>query len=228
MVTDKQVRLLRKKRMQGKTLEAAAVAAGMTEKTARKWERGALPSATRRPRAWRTRPDPFKDVWAAEVEPFLLDDKDGKLEAKTIFEELCRRHPTTFEVGQLRTLQRRVRIWRAEQGPEKEVFFPQEHLPGKMGAIDFRLFVESRGSVSPLRTALGTLLASRDRLKVPRARLAPSAVRNGLDIQRGAGSRGHAASSMGAGSPRARKRLMPFELRTGLAVTNRSFFSRYV
>ena len=137
MVTDKQVRLLRKKRMQGKTLEAAAVAAGMTEKTARKWERGALPSATRRPRAWRTRPDPFKDVWAAEVEPFLLDDKDGKLEAKTIFEELCRRHPTTFEVGQLRTLQRRVRIWRAEQGPEKEVFFPQEHLPGKMGAIDF-------------------------------------------------------------------------------------------
>lgn len=137
MVTDKQVRLLRKKRMQGKTLEAAAVAAGMTEKTARKWERGALPSASKTPRTWRTRPDPFEDVWEEEVEPLLVEDKDGKLEAKTIFAELCRRHPTAFEVGQLRTLQRRVRVWRAEQGPEKEVFFPQEHLPGKMASIDF-------------------------------------------------------------------------------------------
>ncbi|MBV8769640.1 MAG: IS21 family transposase [Hyphomicrobiales bacterium] len=137
MVTDKQVRLLRKKRMEGKTLEAAALAAGMTEKTARKWERGALPSATKTPRAWRTRPDPFVDVWAAEVEPLLIEDKDGGLEAKTIFEELCRRHPNAFEIGQLRTLQRRVRVWRAERGPEKEVFFPQQHLPGRMASIDF-------------------------------------------------------------------------------------------
>jgi transposase len=137
MVTDKQVRLMRKKRMEGKTLEAAAVAAGMTEKTARKWERGALPSAMTPPRTWRTRPDPFVDVWAAEVEPLLLEDKDGKLEAKTLFDELCRRHPSTFEVGQLRTLQRRVRVWRAEQGPEKEVFFPQQHIAGKMASIDF-------------------------------------------------------------------------------------------
>ena len=137
MVTDKQVRLLRKKRMEGKTLEAAGVAASMTEKTARKWEHGALPSATKAPRTWRTRPDPFVDVWASEVEPLLVADKDGKLEAKTLFAELCRRHPAAFELGQLRTLQRRVRVWRAEQGPEKEVFFPQEHLPGRMASIDF-------------------------------------------------------------------------------------------
>lgn len=137
MVTDKQVRLLRKKRMEGKTLEAAGVAAGVTEKTARKWEHGALPSARKTPRTWRTRPDPFVDVWASEVEPLLVADKDGKLEAKTVFAELCRRHPAVFELGQLRTLQRRVRVWRAEQGPEKEVFFPQEHLPGRMASIDF-------------------------------------------------------------------------------------------
>jgi hypothetical protein len=137
MVTDKQVRLLRKKRMEGKTLEAAASAAGMTEKTARKWQSGALPSATKSSRRWRTRPDPFVDVWAKDVEPLLVADEDGKLEAKTIFEELCRRHPETFEGGQLRTLQRRVRLWRAERGPEKEIFFPQLHTPGRMGAIDF-------------------------------------------------------------------------------------------
>jgi hypothetical protein len=66
-----------------------------------------------------------------------VEDEEGKLEAKTIFEELCRRRPGEFEAGQLRTLQRRVRSWRAERGPDKEVFFPQEHAPGRMGAIDF-------------------------------------------------------------------------------------------
>jgi transposase len=137
MVTDRQVRLLRKKRMEKKTLEAAATAAGMSERTARKWQHGALPSAMKTPRTWRTRPDPFVDVWADDVEPLLVGDTDGELEAKTIFEELCRRHPDAFEPGQLRTLQRRVRLWRAERGPEKEVFFPQKHEPGRMASIDF-------------------------------------------------------------------------------------------
>lgn len=137
MVTDRQVRLLRKKRMEEKTLEAAAVAAGMSERTARTWQHGPLPSATTTSRSWRTRPDPFVDVWAAKIEPLLVADSDGKLEAKTIFEELCRLQPDAFEPGQLRTLQRRVRVWRAERGPEKEIFFPQLHTAGKMGAIDF-------------------------------------------------------------------------------------------
>lgn len=137
MVTDKQVRLLRKKRMADMTLEAAATAAGMSERAARKWQRGPLPSATKAPREWRTRPDPFVEVWATAIEPLLVEDKEGKLEAKTIFEELDRQWPGTFEVGQLRTLQRRVRAWRAARGPHKEVYFPQEHRPGRMASIDF-------------------------------------------------------------------------------------------
>ena len=60
---------------------------------------------------WRTRPDPFVDVWADHIEPLLVADEDRKLEAKTIFETLCERHPGKFEPGQLRTLQRRVRKW---------------------------------------------------------------------------------------------------------------------
>ncbi len=137
MVTDKQVRFLRKRRMKGETLAAAAMAAGMSERTARKWQHGTVPSATKAPRAWRTRPDPFAEVWAAEIEPLLVEDKEGKLETKTIFEELCRRRPGAFDAGQLRTLQRRIRDWRAERGPEKEVMFPQEHAPGRMASIDF-------------------------------------------------------------------------------------------
>ena len=137
MVSDRQVRLLRKKRMEKKTLEAAASAAGMSERTARTWQRGPLPSETKEPRAWRTRPDPFVEVWATEIEPLLVADKEGKLEAKTIFAELCRKKPGEFEPGQLRTLQRRVREWRAERGPDKEVYFPQEHVPGRMASMDF-------------------------------------------------------------------------------------------
>ncbi|WP_437780398.1 hypothetical protein [Sorangium sp. So ce1097] len=72
MVSDRQVRVLRKKRMEGKTLEAAAAAAGMSERTARTWQRGPLPSETKQARTWRTRPDPFAEVWTTEVEPLLV------------------------------------------------------------------------------------------------------------------------------------------------------------
>ena len=44
MVKDAQVGVLRRKRMEGKTQEAAAAAAGMSERSARKWQRGAYPS----------------------------------------------------------------------------------------------------------------------------------------------------------------------------------------
>lgn len=138
MVSDRQVRLLRKKRMEGKTLEAAGSVADMSERTARTWQHGPLPSETKQQeRAWRTRPDPFVDVWVTEVEPLLAADKEGKLEAKTILAELGRKMPGSFDPGQVRTLQRRVREWRAQHGPEKEVYFPQEHRPGRMGSMDF-------------------------------------------------------------------------------------------
>ena len=59
------------------------------------------------------------------------------LEAKTVFEYLQRRDPGQFADGQLRTLQRRVKSWRATEGPAREVFFAQQHLPGRLGASDF-------------------------------------------------------------------------------------------
>src|SRR5690348_1347054 len=99
MVSDAQVRLLRKKRMEGKTLEAAAGAAGMSERTARTWATGPLPSQTKEVRDWRTREDPFADVWASDVEPLLAADEDGELEAKTVMAELMRRYPERFEQG---------------------------------------------------------------------------------------------------------------------------------
>jgi hypothetical protein len=59
------------------------------------------------------------------------------LEAKTVFERLQRIYPGRFADGQLRTLQRRVKWWRATQGPAKEVFFAQQHPPRRLSASDF-------------------------------------------------------------------------------------------
>ena len=137
MVKDEQVRLLRRKRMEGKTQETAAASAGMSVRTARTWEKGPLPSEATKPRSWRTRADPFEKVWEQEVLQLLEADKEGVLEAKTILGELVERHPDEFSSGQLRTLQRRVRDWRALHGPEKEVYFPQDHPPGREAAVDF-------------------------------------------------------------------------------------------
>jgi hypothetical protein len=54
------------------------------------------------------------------------------LEAKTLFQALQRQYPGRFADGQLRTLQRRVKRWRAEHGPAREVFFAQVHHPGRL------------------------------------------------------------------------------------------------
>jgi hypothetical protein len=123
--------------MDGKTVAAAAAAAGMCERTARRWQDGPLPSATKTPRSWRTREDPFADVWATEVVPRLGADEEGRLQALTLFDWLCGRHPGRFQPGQLRTLQRRVRDWRAQHGPDLEAYFEQTAIPGREGALDF-------------------------------------------------------------------------------------------
>src|SRR5579872_7145847 len=111
MVTDAQVRLLRRKIMEKRTLQASAAAAGMSERAARKWRSGALPSERRTPRSWRTRIDPLADVWESEVVPLLRGDEVGALQATTIIQLLEERQPGRYGAAQLRTLQRRVRDW---------------------------------------------------------------------------------------------------------------------
>jgi len=123
--------------MDGKTQAAAAAASDMSLRTAREWDTGPAPSATKQPRDWRTRPDPFGAVWHTDVEPLLRSDVKGVLEAKLVLEVLRTRYPEQFHVGQARTLQRRFREWRARYGPEPEVFFEQVAVPGREAAIDF-------------------------------------------------------------------------------------------
>ena len=79
----------------------------------------------------------LRGVWEAEIEPLLRGDPNGKLKATTIIDWLDGQHPDRFSASQLRTLQRRLQDWRALNGPDQEVYFPQEHPPGREAQFDF-------------------------------------------------------------------------------------------
>lgn len=115
--------------------EAAAAKTGISVRSARRIEEATQLPSQRELRSWRTRTDPLADVWDAEIVP-LLRAAPG-LTAVTLLEEMQRCHPGQFAETVLRTLQRRVRRWRALEGEEREIFFAQEHEPGRLGLSDF-------------------------------------------------------------------------------------------
>ena len=151
MVKDQQVRRLVKLKKNEKTLTMAAAKAGLSRKTARKYlKSGKLPSQCQPERYWRTRSDPFESVWP-EVKEILK--RSPTVEAKAVFDHLCRQQEGAFQQGQLRTLQRRIKQWKAEYGEAKEVMFPQKYRPGHQAQSDFtfmgRLGVTIQGQPFP-------------------------------------------------------------------------------
>src|SRR6266404_1109066 len=92
-----------------------------------------LPSQKKAPRG-RRRPDPLAEVWDGEIVP-ILKSAPG-IRAIAVLEEIRRRHPE-IAAGIRRTLERRMRTWRALVGPEQDVIFRQEHEPGRLGLSDF-------------------------------------------------------------------------------------------
>ena len=135
MVTDRQVRRLMSLLQAEQSLQVAADKVGMDRETGPKYRQlGKLPSEVRPTRDWRTRADPFAEVWPWVAEQLSVNPG---LEAGTLLEALQRAHPGRFADGQLRTLQRQVKRWRGLEGPGKEVFFNQVHHPGRLGASDF-------------------------------------------------------------------------------------------
>jgi hypothetical protein len=135
MVSDRKVKRLRKEMAYGKSQKGSAISADINRKTARKYLRsGKLPSEMKTEHTWRTRIDPFaRDMEWVRVQL----GEEPALEAKTLFEELQRQSPGTYQDGQLRTLQRSIKQWRALEGPSQEIYFPQEHKPGVLCASDF-------------------------------------------------------------------------------------------
>jgi hypothetical protein len=91
MTTDAQVRKLRQFLGEGHPLYRAVLKVGMDAKSARKYRHAdRLPSESFTPGTWRTREDPFQDVWPQLRD--LLEINPG-LQAKTLFGDLQRRFP---------------------------------------------------------------------------------------------------------------------------------------
>jgi hypothetical protein len=134
-VTAAQVKELRRQLNQGASLRTAAMRANMDRKSARKYRKlGQLPSEARKPRTWRTWPDALAEVWPGVVEQL---EREPRLQAKTLWDWLQRSQPGKYPHSLRRTFERRVRQWKGLHGAAKEVFFSQEHRPGRLAASDF-------------------------------------------------------------------------------------------
>ena len=132
-INDHQMRLYMKSRLTENKPTAAAQAA-ISLKTAYRIERDPrLPSQKSAPRG-RRRPDPLLAIFDAEIVP-MLQAAPG-LRPIAIFEEMQRRHPQLPE-GVRRTMERRIRQWRALNGQDRDVIFRQVQEPGRMGLSDF-------------------------------------------------------------------------------------------
>jgi hypothetical protein len=127
------MRLYMKFRKAGSATLAAAKASISTA-TAYRWEHDQKQSLGIKPVRGRRRPDPLAEFFDTEVVP-MLKAAPG-LRVVAIFEEMQRRHPS-LSPGVRRTLERRIRSWRALHGADQEVIFRQVHEPGRMALSDF-------------------------------------------------------------------------------------------
>ena len=132
-ITDHQMELYMTYRKEDRPALASAKAGFSTSTGYRIESDPRRPSQKRKPRG-RRRPDPLAGIFEEEIVP-LLEASPG-LRAVALYEEMMRRHPE-LHAGVRRTLERRVRAWKAKHGPDQEIIFRQKHEPGRRGLSDF-------------------------------------------------------------------------------------------
>lgn len=121
-------------RQTGLSQEAAAAKAGISVRSGRRIEKDER-STVAKPRRWRTRNDPLSAVWESELVPLL--QREPELTGLTLLEYLEDHHPGRYDNSVLRTLQRRVKQWKALEGPAQDVIFRQQAEAGLLGLSDF-------------------------------------------------------------------------------------------
>ena len=134
MITKEQVKIYMENRKNKSTQAVAAARAGISAPTAHKIDHDNHRPKKDRKHDWKTRKDPFAEVWDKSVKPLL---EQGVYEATFILEELQQQYPEKYTTAMLRTLQRKIKRWRALYGKAKEVMFSQVHKPGILGISDF-------------------------------------------------------------------------------------------
>ena len=140
-ITDQQIRLYMKQRKQGQTQIVAAAKAGVSERSARRIDHGGLTTQSGPKRQWCTRQDPLANIWDSVLVP-ILEENPGLLPI-TLFEYLYDNYPGQYDETIQRTLQRRIKAWKAQYGPAKEVIFRQIKEPGRLGISDFTVLKDA-------------------------------------------------------------------------------------
>ncbi|HUA56842.1 MAG TPA: IS21 family transposase [Candidatus Sulfotelmatobacter sp.] len=120
---------------QNDPIPVAAAKAGFSTATGYRIAGDPVLPSMRAPSRGRRRPDPLADLFDREIVP-LLTAAPG-LRSVAVLEEMERRHPERNWQALRRTLERRLRAWRAVHGPDQEVIFRQTHEPGRLGLSDF-------------------------------------------------------------------------------------------
>lgn len=133
-ITVRQEELYMKARRLGDTQVISSAKAGISERSGRKIEKGERRDPRKMAR-WRSCSDPLAGVWEKDLRPLL--EKTPSLAAITLLEHLQSLYPDHYPDKILRTVQRRVKEWRALHGPSKEVMFRQVHEAGQRGLSDF-------------------------------------------------------------------------------------------
>ena len=135
MITKQQYRKLMSEYQATGNLTITALKADVSRPTARKYVVAAQPpNELQEKHTWRTRKDCLVEIWP-QAEQLLAESPE--LEAKALFEYLWEGSPGAVQPQQLRTFQRRVKLWRLQQGPDKEVFFPQDWAAGRALQLDW-------------------------------------------------------------------------------------------
>ena len=135
MITNQQYRKLMSEYQETGNVTVSAMKADMSRPTGRKYlEACQAPQELQAKHTWRTREDPLVEIWAQAM---AMLEEAPDLEAKALFEYLGERSPGVVQEKHLRTFQRRVKLWRLAQGPDQEVFFPQDWEAGRAIQLDW-------------------------------------------------------------------------------------------
>ncbi len=122
--------------IQNHSQRTAAARAGFSERTARRFDADPTLPSQRKIVRRRTVADPLEGYWETDLLPLL--ENDSALQAVTLLRHLQGLHPLAFPDDRIRrTLERRVRQWRALSGPERDIIFRQTPEPGYMAQSDF-------------------------------------------------------------------------------------------
>ena len=117
------------------SIEKAAVKSGFSCATGYRINKDSrLPSEKTKVKRTRRRPGQLAGIFEEQVVPML--EKCPNLRAVAVYREVMRLNPQ-LAPGVRRTLERRIRDWRAQHGPQQEVIFRQRQEPGRMGISDF-------------------------------------------------------------------------------------------